>query len=262
MTRTARHATWMILAAALVTLGGCGATYVPLDTPRTLMAEVAADGAAADGPNPREKLETAMTDQEIAELLDVDVRAKWPTGLAVARLTSTSPGNPVQLGQIDSTEMAGWEKVIAGQSDVTGVNPVTALSHPSHSVTLRSLRVAAARMNCELLLVYLQADSAVENRNDASALYWTGVGLWAVPGHEVQHKTLMQAVLIHCRTGMMLGTATGDSHIKRLCPWAFTDNRRVQLAEEAPVEAIAKLQDSATKLLARTTKPPQVSAAP
>ena len=257
MTRTARHAAWTILAAALVTLGGCGATHVPLGNPRTWMIEV-----TGDDPDRRDKLEKAMTDQEIAALLDVDVQAKWPTGLAVARLKSDGPGCPVELGQIDSMEMAGWEKIVAEQPGVTGVNPVTALSHTSSSVTLRSLRVAAARMDCELVLVYLQADSAVVNRNDASVLYWTILGLWAVPGHEVQHKTIMQAVLIDCRTGMMLGTATGDSHLQRLCPWAFTDNRRVQLAQEAPIEAIAKLQDSATRLLSRAAKSQQVSTAP
>jgi len=256
MMQATKLATCTILATALSALGGC-ATHVPLGTTEARLGQF----APISGPDRREKLEQALTDQDIAALLDVNVQAKWPTGIAIARLAASGPGRPAMLAEIDATEMAGWEKTVADHPNVKSVNPVTPLSHTAEHVTLRSLRVAAAQMNCEVLLVYLQADSAVTNRNDASVLYWTVAGLWLVPGHEVEHKTVLQAALIDCRTGMMLGTATGDSHIQRLCPWMFTDNRRNQLARQAPLEAVTELQTNTTKLLTRVA-PARITTAP
>jgi len=260
MMQTTKWAAWTVLMTAFVTLGGCG-THVPLGTAETRLNQI----ASISGPDRREKLEQALTDQNIAALLDVKVQAKWPTGIAIARLATNGPGTPARLAEIDAAEMAGWEATTADHPNVRGVNPVTPLSHTAQHVTLRSLRVAAAQMNCEVLLVYLQADSAVTNRNDASILYWTVLGLWIVPGHEVEHKTVLQAALIDCRTGMMLGTATGDSHLQRLCPVMFTDNRQHQLAKEAPLEAVTELQTQTAKLLTRVAgsgaSTPWVSAA-
>ena len=50
---------------------------------------------------------------------------------------------------------------------------------------LHALRVAAARLHCELLLVYMQADTQADHFNDASVLYWSIVGLWLAPGNTV-----------------------------------------------------------------------------
>lgn len=257
MMEATKLATCTIPAAVLVMLSGC-ATHIPMGTTEARLGQF----APVSGPDRREKLEQAMTDQDIAALLDVNVQAKWPSDVAIAKLAASGLGTPAMLAEIDAAEMAGWEKTAADHPNVKSVNPVTPLSHTSEHVTLRSLRLAAARMNCEVFLVYLQADSAVSNRNDASALYWTGVGLWLVPGHEVEHKTVLQAALIDCRTGMMFGTATGDSHIQRLCPWMFTDNRRTQLARQAPLEAVAELQTNTAKLLTRVAGTARVTTAP
>ena len=125
-----------------------------------------------------------------------------------------------------------------------GVHPVSQLVTGEAPANLRELRTAAARMNCELLLVYLQSDTAVDNLNDAAALYWTFVGLWLVPGNVYEHRTLMQAIVVDCRTGAILGTATGDCRLERLSPAAFGDVQRDKLAAQAPERALADLQKS------------------
>ncbi len=52
----------------------------------------------------------------------------------------------------------------------------------------------------------------------------------------------MQAVLVDCRTGVILGTATGDCHLKRHYAAAFEDVTIAQLSREAPRKALTDLQ--------------------
>ena len=229
---------------AVMATGGC-TTYQGLVSPRTRLAFV----LGQDGPDRQEKLREAATDTEIANLLDVDAQPRLPSRLAVARLDATAAYDSPILAEIDAAEISGWDAIIDDQDKITGVSPISALAHPQGPVTLRSLRMAAARMDCELLLAYIQADSSVDNRNDASVLYWTIIGLWLSPGNSLEHKTVMQAVIIDCRTGMILGTATGDSHLKRICPLALADNRRAQMALEAPKNALASLQSNTAAMI-------------
>lgn len=230
-------------------MGGCASHFSMV--PPT--ADLARTGLIND-PAQVSRLEKAMTDGDIAKLLDVNVRAKLPTGVAVAKIKSRCSGYQPYLETIDAEELQEWEKAIGGQAHISGVSPVTSLTMAGHGVTLHTLRTAAARMNCELLLVYLQDDSSVNNFNDAAVLYWTLIGLWTVPGNVIEHKTVMQAVLVDCRTGIILGTATGDAHQKRQCPAAFADIRQTELADEVPAEALADLQKGVGKLLKRVVE--------
>jgi hypothetical protein len=198
------------------------------------------------------ELEKSMTDGDIARLLDVQVQAKLPTSLAVAKLQSHCGGYQPYVAEIDADELLAWEDIVKTQRQIVGVQPVTTLGLESEQPTLYSLRTAAARLHCELLLVYFQVDSQVDNFNDAAVLYWSIAGLWTVPGNEVEHKTVIQAVLLDCRTGMILGTATGDHHAKKLCPAAFVDQRKTELSKSCNTEALTDLQKGCRKLLDQT----------
>ncbi len=233
-----------LLLVAISSLGGCASSY-QLAAPT---ADLARSGLIND-PAQVSKLEKAITDGDIAKLLDADVRAKLPTGVAVAKIS-----NYLDLTTLDTEELRTWENVIVTQAHISGVHPISATMLLGQKLTLRSLREAAAKMNCELLLVYLQGDSSVDNFNNAAALYWTFIGLWTVPGNVIEHRTVMQAILVDCRTGMILGTATGDAHEKRLCPAAFASIRRDELAAETPAKALVDLQKGVGKLLKRVVE--------
>jgi rhombotail lipoprotein len=115
-------------------------------------------------------------------------------------------------------------------------------------------------MGCELLLVYLQGDSSVDNYNDGAILYWTLVGLWLVPGNTYEHLCVMQAILVDCRTGAVLGTATGEGRLSRLHAAAYQDITRGQLQREAPRKALADVQKSFAKTLADVVQAAQKDA--
>lgn len=236
----------LVLSAVLSAVAGCASHHQM--TPLSGLFE---HSGLINDPRQVGRLEKSMTDKEIANLLDADVRAKLPTTLAVAKFKSHCSGYQPYLATIDAEELGAWEKAVAKQKLVRGVQPISALATGSESVSLHSLRVAAARMNCELLLVYLQADGYVDNFNDAAALYWTVVGLWVVPGNRLEHRTVMQAILMDSRTGAILGTATGDARLHRICPAAFKDIPRAKLAREAPAKALVDLQSAAGAMVTR-----------
>jgi len=251
---------WTVVSALAVLSAGC-ATHYDMVPPVAAMER----GEFLDNPQQAKRLERAMTDGQIADLLDLDVRAKLPTTLAVAKLQTHCSGYQPHLDRIEASELEAWQKLVRAHPQLRGVQPVSNLSLDdslrAEKLTLRELRVAAARLHCELLLVYMQADSEVENLNDAAALYWTLAGLWLVPGTEVEHKTVMQAIVVDCRTGAILGTATGDSHRRSACPAAFTRIHRDRLERETPAEALKDLQGGCERLLLGIASQGEVRAA-
>ncbi|MCY2932306.1 MAG: hypothetical protein NTV86_22995 [Planctomycetota bacterium] len=233
----------LALAGALVGCQAC--SEMPAIT-----ANLAKAGLA-HGPDQRRQLEKKLTDQDISDLLDVRVQAKLPTSLAVAKVGCDYSGAQPHLADFEPGEFDAWEKALRGVPKIRGVQPVTplAIGTGTRTPSLYELRTAAARLNCELLLVYLQADASGDTANDAAALYWTIIGLWTAPGDTLEHRTLMQAVVLDCRTGMILGTAVGDKQIKKDCPAAFVSKQHTELAKQATAEALAQLQQSATRAM-------------
>ena len=238
------------LTAMLALAGAIGGCASPKEMP-AITASLSRAGLA-HGESQRRQLEKKLTDQDISDLLDVRVQAKLPTSLAVAKVGCDYSGAQPHLADFEPGELDAWEKVVRAVPKLRGVQPVTTLAIGGGTPTpsLHELRTAAARLNCELLLVYLQADSSVDNANDASALYWTIIGLWTVPGDTLEHRTLMQAVVLDCRTGLILGTAVGDKQLKTDCPAAFRSQRHTDLSRQATADALAQLHQSAARSLA------------
>jgi len=237
----------LVLAAGLAAMG-CGGCAVPHQAMVNPTADLLRCGVVND-PDQARRLEKAMTDPQIANLLDVKISAKLPTSVAVAKLRSHCSGYQPYLDPPDAEELNAWEQALAGQAMIQGIQPVSALADTSGQPTIHSLRVAAARMGCELLLVYIQSDSQVDNLNDAAVLYWTIIGLWTVPGNVLEHRTMMQALLVDSRTGAILGSATGDSHQKQEYPAAFESQRRAELSSRADKEAMKDLRAGCRRLV-------------
>jgi len=247
-----------VLMLVMITAGGC-ASHHKLAEPPGL-----AKGGLFKDPKDVKALEQALTDEGIARMLDADVRAKLPTNVALAgadllpaRYTYyRDPGE----GMMSAEALKEWEKAFEPIPHVKGVQPVSPLLLRAKRGSLRDLRSAAAQMKCELVLVYQVSSSAIDNYNDAAALYWTFVGLWLVPGNVYEHRTVYQGVLLDTRTGVVLGSATGDCHLKRACPAAYGDVQEGKLVQEASGKALADFRASCVKLLtdvvARATAPP------
>jgi len=212
-------------------------------------------------PDQAGRLRRAARDGRIASLLDSDgLQAKLPGSIALARLDASYGGccgGWRSQQAIDTAEIRAWDKTIEGTASFTGFKSMPHLlltDRGDRPVGIESLRLAAARMKCELLLVYVVASSQVDNFNNAAALYWTFVGLWLVPGNVIEHKTVMQAILVDCRSGEILGTCTGGSYFKGACPMAFAQIKRDKFRQQARPAALNKLQENCRGLLAEVAR--------
>ena len=75
------------------------------------------------------------------------------------------------------------------------------------------------------------------------------------PGDVITPNDYIQlGFTIDSRTGMVLGTATGDCHLDGLTSWVFTEDRRAVLASQAPPKALGLLQAQVAKLLDLTAR--------
>jgi hypothetical protein len=239
----------VVLGASLL-LAGC-ATANKMSPPDTKMDKLCFSGDERQA----RKLEEAARDGEIAALLDQEtsIRAKFPTVLALAKVRPSldyrGKRHGFDLETVDGQELESWRKAAKGQLLIADFRPVVGLALLESEITIASLREAAARLKCELLLVYTQADSSVDNYNDAAALYCTLIGIWLVPGDVVEHKTVTQAVLVESRTGTILGTAVGSSHLKGIVPLAYKNITEDKFSQQAPAKALADMQANCAKLL-------------
>lgn len=211
-------------------------------------------------PEESKRLQRELTDDGIAMLLDANVRAKLPTPVALAHIQTTVP---IETGRwhrsyscmtvrtVAPAELQGWEKAMADTPGLTSVRLISPMTAGSEQPTLHRLRSLAAQMNCELLLVCMQADGSVDNLNDAAALYWTGVGLWTVPGNVYERKTVMQAAVVDCRTGVVLGTAAGQASEKTAYAAAYEQIAHDKLEAKVPAAALADLQKNSVRMFAQ-----------
>jgi hypothetical protein len=185
-----------------------------------------------------------------------------PTHLAVARLADESTLTPdgyrhssrtgnLRLGIVAGAELEGWEKAVARERDIKGVRVISPGILSAGEMTLHGLRSAAAQMGCELLLVYLQVDGSVDNTTDAAALYWTLIGLWTAQGNVYERKTVIQAALLDCRTGMILGTSGGECSMRTAYAAAYEKTARDKLDSQVPGKALEDVQKSSVRMLAQ-----------
>jgi hypothetical protein len=237
MIRTA----WIGLFLAASMLGGCATAY------KMTNPDIQATRAhMMDNPEQAKALEAALADNDIGKLLDAHsvVTLKLPASIALVKIERYA-----SLADISSDELAAWNKLLPPNSRILGFQPISRLTAEREAPTLRDLRAAATKLNCELLLVYLRADSRVDNYNNLAAFYWTIAGIWLAPGDVVEHKTVMQAILVHTRTGTILGTATGDCHLTREIPMGFKGIAEDQLSVQTPAKALTDIQTGAANVL-------------
>jgi len=202
------------------------------------------------------QLEAKITDRDIADVLDANVKPKLPTRLAVARIDlrwdsgsyRSYYGGP-ELTSIAGEESREWERSLTGLDGIQGLRTVSRLPGQDGNVTMHLLRSSAAQMGCELLLVYVVGQSEVSNYNHAAMLYWTVVGLFVVPGSEFQHRTVMQAILVDTRTGVILGTAGGEASAKEVYIPVAKGIVHDRLSARTPPEALSALQKNTADMV-------------
>jgi hypothetical protein len=243
--------------ALTVLLLGCNGSQLPSITPGHALASFVAVPKQPGAPD--------AIEGRITQLLG-PADPRKPQLLGVVKLEPPGSGEALNVVAIESEELSSWGKAVTASGKAGAVRALPAIPLDHQQNALDSLRLTAARMQCDLLLIYAGFGARASHFNNAAALYWTLIGLWLAPGDTLEEKAVMQAVLIDCRTGAIIGTATGDAHMREYSPAAYSEIARARLAKKVPPKALASLQANCQGLFQAlpgpTSQSPAAASAP
>lgn len=200
------------------------------------------------------------SESELQTWLTGRARPSFPTRVAVVRMRTSNPYgyeygdrsphiDTVQQKEADAWRSLGGLKDDRGRALVDGVTFVSPLLGQDET-TLDTLRQAAARLHSPLLLVYMIHDASEDGYNDSSLLYWTIVGMWAVPGNVVGYYSAGQALLIDTASGQIVSVAAAESKHEEAVTAAAFDIAKNRIARGAQTETLANLvQDVRARLV-------------
>ena len=245
MRPTSKSHTLLLLPAMLLLLGGC-AVYTTPGEPANL---------------------TAITDQGIWERFEPKPAATFPARIATVRLQSadyrawktTTYGkgrfSVVPVHQVETEEAFNR---IAQLPNIAGLASLNRLVLPASIESIRDLRLSAAQLQADFLLVYtFDTDFQIETK-PLGALATITLGM--LRNREVTIVTTGSAALWDVRTGFLYGLAeatASESHKASL--WTkgdVIDNARISLEREAFNKLVTEFTRLWPQVLATHARPP------
>lgn len=222
---------------ALLLIGGC-ATY---QTPGT------AANFRAMGLTPEEVADA--TDWDVSEKLDRQPLASFPASIAVARVQGRNyrshtargygSGNYTLVTIRDVEKDEDFER-LTNLPMVDGVAALNRLVVTDRIRTERDLRVAAASVQADMLLLYT-FDTSFGSESRIAPLSTITLGLF--PEREARVTSTVSAILVDTRNGFVYGLAEGTSETTQLAN-AWTSRSAVdQSRRRAEREAFVKVID-------------------
>ena len=196
-----------------------------------------------------------LADAEIAELMKVEPASPFPARIAVARVQASGYATRTNSGYghgrytvvttRDIEEEADFERV-AGLPMIAGLAPVSRLLLPSKLGSIKDLRLSAARIKTDLLLLY-SVDTKFHVEGD-TLMPLSTLSLGLLPTEKAYVASTIAGALIDVRSGYVYGAAESTKkEEKRATVWnsrAAVDKARI-IAERAAfkdfVEEFARL---------------------
>ncbi|MEL0169308.1 MAG: hypothetical protein VW877_14395 [Pseudomonadaceae bacterium] len=184
---------------------------------------------------------STLGDDDIVELMALEPAAHFPARLAMVRvqspgyrsLTADSYGTG-SFSVVTTRDVESEDDIqrIAALDNVAAVAPITRLILPQELNTIKDLRLGAARLKADLLLIYtLDTRFNVESTSLGPL---SAVTLGFLPNKEAFVSATTSALLVDVRTGFIYGTAESSAReSQRASVWsteAAIDDAR-QLAE-------------------------------
>ena len=191
----------MTLVAALLAialLGGCGAHYV---TPggSVSMAQIAGIGEQFDG--------------DISKHFETRPAAAFPAHIAVVRVQDSgyysrsyhghSGGRYTIVTTRDIESDEAFER-LQKMPDVNGVAPIGRMLVPVNANTIKDLRIPAAQLHADMVLVYSVDTSLYVDGKQLGPLTLISLGL--VPNKKAHVTATVAGMLVDVRTGYIYGT--------------------------------------------------------
>ena len=173
----------------------------------------------------------AMTDADIEELLKIEPASPFPARVAVARVQASGYVSRTNRGYGEGRYSIVTTRDIETESDferlgrlvmVGGVAPLNRLLVPTQLDSLKDLRIAAARLKTDLLLIY-SLDTTFNIESTPLGPLST-ITLGFLPNKEAHVTTTTSGALIDVRTGFVYGVVEAtETEQQRANIWTSQD---------------------------------------
>lgn len=212
-----------LFALALTLLAGCATNYVTPGAPANL--------AAINRPEIRELVERKPAPQFPARLATIRVQAGGYRSHSLQGI-GTGKLSVVTVRELMSEALLS---TISEWPQVAAIAPINRLLLPAHLETVDDLRLAAAKVQADMLLVYTVDTSFRVQGKWFSSLAILSLGL--APDREARVTATASALLVDVRTGFIYGLAESTAKAKQLTnAWSSADtvdNQRLAAEREA-----------------------------
>jgi hypothetical protein len=231
----------LVLAAAAASVSGCKSLHPePPEFPPLLLSRLAPRfPPLAVGGHQRGKL--AFTEQReaanraVKDILAIEPAVRFskerPVTIAIAEV------GPSGIETIRQAEKDAWRKALesTGLVRVVFISSVILSADPQ----FHEIRVAAARLHADTVLLYASASSRASRVNLGAFLYLTVAGLFLSPGNQNAVLTFSKGVCFDVENEYLEFVVEGEDERESTRPWYFTNPDELELdSKKAALEVL------------------------
>ena len=195
-----------------------------------------------------------ISDGNIAERFETKPASPFPATLAVVRIqesgyysyrcSSHGHGPYYSIVTADDIETQEHFDKIASMPMVAGLARINRMLLPPNWKTVKDIRIAAASLHADMILLYTLDTSFNVRGQDIGPLSLISLGF--LPNKKAYVTTTASAVLVDVRTGYIYGLAEGTARESKIAShWSSEDaidNSRVKTEKAAFDELISELK--------------------
>ncbi len=142
----------------------------------------------------------------VSEMPERNIQVQFPTILALACLDSGRGRSDWSLASPDPETTKAFEEQFKDFDAIKRIEPLVSFDRGQTPITM--LRRRAAALGADLLFVYTTNTLVDDCFNPAAWGYFTGVGLFCIPGNNIKATAAAQGILIDVKSGFPLAVIT------------------------------------------------------
>lgn len=189
----------------------------------TLLASLVLGGCSTNYVTPAKGVSLAGIDNgDIKALFEKEAAAQFPANIALARVESLPQAEGFRLVTTRDIESQADLDSLTELPMVDSAAPLSRLLLPDEGQTLKDLRLAAAHLKADMLLVYTVDTTFYVDSTPLGPL--TMVSLGFLPNHQAHVTATVSGILIDVRSGYVYGASEASAtEEQRSSVWSTTD---------------------------------------
>lgn len=217
-----RKTLFALTALSLLMLGGCSSKgYVTPD-----------HGVSLAG----------IDDADIEELFSKKPASPFPAQVSIVRVSSSRMGSGFEVVQTRDIESEADLARIAEQPLISQAAPLSRLLVPSDMRSLKDLRLPAAHMRADLLLVYTVDTTFYVDSTPLGPL--TAVSLGFLPNHQAHVTATVAGILVDVRSGYIYGSTEATAQEEQRSSTWSTEDAVTESKSRAEKAAFTRFSES------------------